>query len=222
VTPDGPIAETLAAKIDDLGADLVVMTTHGRGAIGRTFLGGIADHLVRTGEVPVVLVRPDAAAALPPELAEWRPGEILVPLDGSPLAEAALAPAVGFARLFRARVALLQVIQPLSLATDPPLPFPATYDEQITEVRRREGQDYLDSVAERLRDQGIEAHGAATVGWSVAGTLLELARPERIGLIAIATHGRGGLKRVLAGSVADKLVRAAEIPLLVVRPGKRA
>jgi nucleotide-binding universal stress UspA family protein len=221
VIPEGPIAPTLAAWIDDVGADLVVMTTHGRGAIGRAFVGSIADHVVRTAEAPVVLVGPDAGGAKPAVPKGWRPREILVPLDGSPLAETALPPAVELARLFRAPITLVQVIQPLSVATDPPMAFPAVHDEQITAIRRREAQDYLDSTAERLRGDGVEVSGAATIGWSVAGTLLELARPERTGLLAMATHGRGGLKRLIVGSVADKLVRAAEVPVLVVRPKGR-
>jgi nucleotide-binding universal stress UspA family protein len=217
-TRDGPIAEALTTWIDECGADLVVMSTHGRGAIGRAFVGSIADYVLRTVAAPVLLVRPADGAPAADLSRRWSPQEILLPLDGSPLAEAALAPAVALARLFRAPVGLLEVVQPLSVATDPPLPFPAIFDEQITGVLRRQAQDYLDSVAERLRDRGIEAHGAAIVGWSVAGTLLEAARPERTGLVAIETHGRGGLKRALTGSVTDKLVRGADVPVLVVRP----
>jgi nucleotide-binding universal stress UspA family protein len=220
VSPTGPVARTLATWIHDVEADLVVMTTHGRGAIGRALLGSVADRLVRTLEVPVVLLRPGSEEQPPPAKPSWSPKEILVPLDGSSLAEAALPPAVELARLLRAPVELLQVIEPLVMIADPPLPFPTDYDERITDIRRREAQDYLDSVAEVLRKEGIEASGAARIGWSVAGTLLELV-PERGGLLALATHGRGGLKRALVGSVADKLVRAAEVPVLIVRPTGR-
>jgi nucleotide-binding universal stress UspA family protein len=218
VTRDGPIAEALTTWIDSSGADLVVMTTHGRGALGRAFVGSVADHVVRTVEAPVLLLRPEQDAPGPDPSHGWSGREILLPLDGSPLAEAALPPALELARLFGLPVSLLEVVQPLSVATDPPLPFPAFYDEQITGERRRQAQDYLDSMSERLRERGIEAHGAATVGWSVAGTLLDVARPERTALVVMATHGRGGLKRVLNGSVTDKLVRGADVPVLVVRP----
>jgi nucleotide-binding universal stress UspA family protein len=143
-------------------------------------------------------------------------------LDGSRLSEAVLPPAVELARLFRVPLTLLQVIEPLALAAEPPLPFPTGYDERITGVLRQEAQDYLDSLAEDLRKQGIQASGAARMGWNAAGTLLELT-PERAGLLAVATHGRGGVQRALVGSVADKLVRAAQVPVLVVRPrGRRA
>ena len=56
------------------------------------------------------------------------------------------------------------------------------------------------------------------IGWNTVDSLLEIARPERVALIAIATHGRGGLQRMALGSVADKLIRAAEVPVLVLRP----
>ncbi|MGH7499921.1 MAG: universal stress protein, partial [Gemmatimonadales bacterium] len=74
--------------------------------------------------------------------------------------------------------------------------------------------------AEQLRGQGVQATSAAPLGHSVTGTLLDLARPEEGALIAIATHGRGGLRRLMLGSVADKLIRAAHVPVLVVRPTK--
>jgi nucleotide-binding universal stress UspA family protein len=221
VSPTGPVAETLADWIHDAGADLVVMTTHGRGAIGRALLGSVADRLVRTLEVPLILLRPEPGEP-PPEKSGWSPRGIVVGLDGSRLAEAALPPAVELARLFRAPVTLLQVVVPLVVAADPPLAFPTGFDERITEALRGQAQDYLDSLAEALRQDGIEVSGTARIAWNAAGALLELT-PERAGLLAVATHGRGGLKRMVVGSVADKLVRAAQVPVLVVRPqGRRA
>jgi len=219
VSPDGPIGPTLIRYLDELGADLVVMATHGRGALGRAVLGSVADRVVRTAGVPVLLVRPPGEEP-PPETA-WTPGEILVPLDGSALAEAALDPAADLARRLGARLSLVQVIVPIATTTDPPLPFPTGYDEHLTEIRRREGQDYLDSLAEPLRATGLTVGAAAVVGGSAAGALVDLSRPRRAGLIVIASHGHGGVRRVALGSVADKLVRAAEVPVLVVRPTKR-
>jgi nucleotide-binding universal stress UspA family protein len=222
VSPTGPVAETLTEWVHDAGADLVVMTTHGRGALGRALLGSVADRLVRTLEVPIVLLRPGGDEGAAPALRDWSPREIVVGLDGSRLAEAVLPPAIELARLFRVSLTLLQVIEPLPVASDPPLPIPTGYDERVTEALRGEAQDYLESVAEMVRKEGVQASAAARLGWSAAGTLLDLT-PEHAGLLAIATHGRSGLKRALVGSVADKLVRAAQVPVLVVRPrGRRA
>jgi nucleotide-binding universal stress UspA family protein len=217
---EGPVASTLAEYIRDIGADLVVMTTHGRGGIRRAWLGSVTDQLIRTLQVPVLAVRAREGAAVTERVSV---PEILVPLDGSPLAEAVLEPAAALARLWGAKVSLVQIVQPVLPATDPALPFPSGYDEQLTAIRRDLAQDYLRDMAEGLREQGIEATGVAVLGGATADTLLDLARSERVGLVALATHGRGGVRRLALGSVADKLVRAADMPVLVVRPsGKRA
>jgi nucleotide-binding universal stress UspA family protein len=166
-------------------------------------------------EVPILVVRPAETKA--PESSGGLT-EMLVPLDGSPLAEAVLQPAAALARLWDAEISLVQVVHPVVLTSDPPLPFPTGYSDQMTRIRRESAQDYVQDVAERLRESGVKASGVAVIGGGVAETLLDLARPEHTSLVAVATHGRGGLRRLVIGSVADKLVRAAEVPVLVVRP----
>jgi nucleotide-binding universal stress UspA family protein len=210
-----PLAQTLTTYIRELGADLVVMTTHGRGGIRRAWLGSITDQLIRMSEVPILVVRPGEAK---PTDSSVRLTEILVPLDGSPLAEAVLEPAAALARLWDAEMSLVQVVHPVVLTSGPPLSFPTGYSDQMTRIRRESAQDCIHDVAERLRESGVKASGVALIGGGVAETLLDLARPERTSLVAVATHGRGGLRRLVVGSVADKLVRAAEVPVLVVRP----
>jgi nucleotide-binding universal stress UspA family protein len=214
----GPAALTLAEYVQDVGVDLIVMTTHGRGGVRRAWLGSVADQLIRSSEIPIVLVR---AGQPNPTASPLSFGEILVPLDGSPLAEAVLEPAAALARLWGAKVSLVQIVQPVLLATDPALLFPSDYDEQLTAIRRDAAQDYLRDIAERLREQGIEATGVAVLGGATADTILDLARSERVALVALATHGRGGVRRLALGSVADKLVRAADVPVLVVRPSRK-
>jgi nucleotide-binding universal stress UspA family protein len=216
----GPVAPALAEYVRDIGADLVVMTTHGQGGVRRAWLGSIADQLIRSLEVPVLLVRANekGASDAPVEF-----GEILVPLDGSPLAEAALEPAAALARLWDGEISLVQIVAPVALYANQPLAFPLGFDDRFTEVRRDAAQDYLQDIAEHLREEGVKASGVAILGGSVAETLLDLAQPRRAGLVVLASHGRGGARRLVLGSVADKVVRAAEVPVLVVRPGaKRA
>jgi nucleotide-binding universal stress UspA family protein len=217
-TLTGPIAPSLEQYVRELGPELVVMATHGRSPLQRAWLGSVADHLVRSLDVPVLLVRPrDGGAA---ELQPVQGGDILVPLDGSPLAEGALEPSKALARAWDAEIALIQVIEPLTLATDPPMIASTVYDERLTTIRRDAANDYLEGVAERLRADGIRPSSAAVLGMGPVEALLDLARPERYGAVAIATHGRGGLRRMVLGSVADKLVRGADIPVLVCRPKK--
>ena len=191
-----PVAETLARYTRELGADLVVMTSHGRGGVRRAWLGSVTDQLIRSTEVPVLVVRPAEPGAARPG---WEPGEILVALDGSPLAEAALEPAIELARLWDAELSLVQV----------------------TAMRRKSAHDYIRDVVERVRESGVRASGVAVIGGIVPETLIELADPERVGLMVVATHGLGGLRRMVLGSVADKVVRGAHVPVLVVRPTAR-
>jgi nucleotide-binding universal stress UspA family protein len=218
VTIDGPAGPTLVKYVKEIGADLVAMTTHGRGGLRGAWLGSVADHLIRSLKIPVIVVRArEGTGALtePPKIRE-----ILVPLDGSPLAEAAVSPASAIAGLFGAERLLVQVVWPLSAGSLLPVPFPSGYDTEVTGVQRKETQEYLDGLVNDLREQGARARATVVVEDNVAETLLDLAHPHRIDLVAIATHGRGGVQRLLLGSVADKLIRGAGPPVLVIRPGK--
>jgi nucleotide-binding universal stress UspA family protein len=214
---EGPVARALVAHAAEVGAELVVMSTHGRGPLRRIWLGSVADRLIRTLDVPILLVRPE-------EESEARPADtsaiaqILVPLDGSPLAESALDPAGKMATLFGAELLLIQVVPPVVVATDPPLPYPTGIEEELTGVRLDQSQDYLDGVVEQLREQGLTATGVAVAGIDVPATILQLASAPRVGLLALATHGRGGVSRLFLGSITDKLIRSAELPVLVCRP----
>jgi nucleotide-binding universal stress UspA family protein len=220
VTLKGDPAPELVRFVRETGIDLVIMATHGRGGLQRMWLGSVADHLIRQLEVPVLLVRPEQGKSAP--AFDRDPMRILVPLDGSPLAEQALEQATRLARVYDAEITLLQVVFPVQLSVDPALPLPSAYDQELTESCRSQAEDYLRGLSERLREHGVRASGVAVVGWNAADRILELARPEQTDLIVIATHGRGGLGRLTLGSVADKLVRAADVPVLVCRPSKSA
>jgi nucleotide-binding universal stress UspA family protein len=211
---NGPVALTLAEYIRDIGVDLVVMSSHGRGGIQRAWLGSVADQLVRTLEIPILLVRPpgEESCSGSPRLQK-----ILVPLDGSELAEAILGSAVSLARLWNSELRLVQVVHPIALGMGTALSLPS-FQQELTDGGRQAAQMYLDKVAEVLKAQGLKASGTAVIGGLAAGSILRLARTEEADAIAIATHGRGGVRRFLLGSVADKLVRGAEIPILVHRP----
>jgi nucleotide-binding universal stress UspA family protein len=220
LVPEGPVAPTLVAWIHDIDANLVVMATHGRGALGRATRGSVADQLVRSLKVPVLLVPPEAEGDA--EHPSGTPGEIVMGVDGSKPAEAAVAPAAVLARVLGIPITVVQVVTPVAAITDPLLPLPRGPDEEITGARRREAADYVGDIAERLRADGHTASGVAVIGVSPAATLLDLGRPERGSILAIGTRGLGGVKRLMLGSVADKLVRGAAVPVLVVpAPGRR-
>jgi nucleotide-binding universal stress UspA family protein len=219
VTLQGTPAPALVRYVGEMDPEIVVMTTHGAGGIRRAWLGSVADQLVRSLEIPMLVIRPREADQVPAGVAALQ--EILVALDGSRRAEAALPPAATLALLLRAKLALVRVVQPVVPFTDPVRPFPLGFDEELTRLSRAEAQDYLDDVAESLNAAGVPASAAAVVGSSAFEAIQDAARAPGTGMIALATRGRGGLPRMVLGSVADKLVRGGELPVLVTRPKGR-
>ncbi len=202
----------ILGRIRVCGADLVVMTTHGRGPVSRFFLGSVADGLLRKAPVPLLLVRPrEPAPELIPEPAMQR---LLIPLDGSALAEQVLEPALELARLTDGRCTLVRVVEIHSGLPDSPPGSPGPPGE----VHVEEAQAYLKSVAGRFGDQGLPIRTCVVVGRSIPETVLEQARVQGSDLIALATHGRGGIRRLLLGSVADQVIQGATTPVLVYRP----
>jgi nucleotide-binding universal stress UspA family protein len=204
---EGPVVEALREHMLSHGTDLVVMTTHGRGPFTRFWLGSVVDQMIRQLPVPVLLVRPRDNGA-----ARVVPRHLLVPLDGSPLAEQVLTPALEVARTLAADVALLRVVEMPSEGR------PAGLDPAMLRRCEVEARGYLEEVAGRLRESGVRVTTRVVVDRRPAAAILEAAEAHDGTLIALATHGRGGLARLLLGSVADKVIRGATAPVLVYRP----
>jgi nucleotide-binding universal stress UspA family protein len=216
VTLEGTPASALASYAREVGVDLVVMTTHGRGGLDRAWLGSVADQVLRSSEIPVLLIRP-VEGHVPEPTAE----EILVPLDGSRRAEAALPSAVAMARLFGSRLHLLQGVEPVAMVVDAPTPFPRTFDDRLSALRRSEAKDYLEDLAAQVTAAGVPARATAVLSRGGLEAIRAAADSPGVGMIALATHGRGGLRRMVLGSVTDKLVRSGDLPVLVTRPRGR-
>ena len=210
---------------DEVGADLVVMATHGRGALSRAWLGSVADTLVREVRRPVLLVRPPGEDVRPDFDARVRFHHLLIPLDGSDEAEQAVPPAMELGEAMDARFTLLTVIPvPIPLGVMNPELMVDERERAVTSGPEPNGpaHAYLESVAERLRREGRQVDVDVVVEGDVTAAILGEA--ERVGadVIAIATHGRSGLSRLVMGSVAGELVRKADVPVLVYRPEPRA
>ena len=212
MTADAILEEARASK-----ADLIVMTTHGRGPMSRFWLGSVADELLRRATVPILLIRPHEEV---PELT--RPPvlkHLLIPLDGTPLSERVLEPGLVLGRALEARYTLLRLITPwLFPGHDPTIDSPTGEGNGRLELQLLEASTYLEAVADRLRKQGCSVQTRVAIHRQPAAGILEEARKMGVDCIALATHGRGGLKRLLLGSVADKVLRSATLPLLVFHP----
>jgi nucleotide-binding universal stress UspA family protein len=143
---------------------------------------------------------------------------LLVPLDGSQLAEAALPPALELASKFNSKLSLVWVIQPPHLMMT--AANGSVYAQLFTEMRNQAEQDahaYLNAHQESLRQQGYEVHTQVTEGENIADALLQATESLKADDIVMSTHGRGGLSRWVFGSVADKILRYSDLPVLLIR-----
>ncbi len=210
----GPIDETVERYAKEEGAGLVAMTTHGRGGLSRMWLGGVAHRLIRRLGSPLLLHRPEDGVPAPPDLN----GPILVALDGSKTAEAALGPAASLARALKSPLHLIRVLPPFFFVGNPTLASGRTGSQEARAQLTDAAQEYLDRVVAALIEGGVEARGGILYDVPAAQGILDTANEVGAGLVAMATHGRGGLSLALMGSVADKVVRSAERPVLLLRP----
>jgi nucleotide-binding universal stress UspA family protein len=145
---------------------------------------------------------------------------ILVPLDGSELAEQVLPHVAALAQRFGARVTLLRAITPMSqvMAEEAALNEPDGEPDSFAEAEQREAREYLAAAAQRLHEQGVAAAWEYPQG-DAAEVIAARAIALSVDLIAMTTHGRGGLGRLVFGSVSDAVLRRAPCPLLLVRVG---
>lgn len=216
----GDPASVIVATAEEERHDLVVMGTHGRDDLQRWLLGSVADRVVRSVTGPVLLITPGASDPLPALLAGARaPGRLLVPLDGSPLAESILPVAGELATALDAELLLLRVTPPLADVA-PLVPVPDFYvGVDLVAVQaeiEREETDYLEGVAERLRAKGQRVSTLRRTG-APAETIVAVAEQEGALLIAMSTHGRSGIGRWALGSVASRVLHTTGVPLLLRR-----
>jgi len=208
----GEITGAIEGYAKETGTDLLVMATHGRTGLSRSWLGSQADNLVRHTTLPILLVRPcDDDAESPPEA---RFHHLLIPLDGSHRGEAILDPAVQMAKIFGARMTLLQVVA--SHVAVGARVFPVLTGHLNDKVEM--GEKYLEGIADGLKKEGIPVQTRVVKHAVPARAILRTAKEVESDLIAMATHGYGGLVRAVMGSVADKILRGSSCPILLERP----
>ncbi len=198
---------------------LIAMTTHGRGGFTRWLLGSTAEKVIQETTSPVLLVRsrrPSEAEVL--ERVAF--SRILVPLDGSRIGEAALPCVKALASKIKSSVTLLHIGSPIyealhELQQEYKGPLPA---EMVEDIMAASGS-YLVGVGQAMGKKGFEVDWEVLTG-DPAEKILEYASERNFDLIAMSSHGRGGIARWVLGSVADKVIRNSEAPVLIVRsPG---
>lgn len=215
----GNAPEALELHREEIGAELTVMSTHGRGPLSRAWLGSVADRFVRHSEAPVLMVRPRDEPGVPDLATLPSVDRIVVTLDGSDLSETAVEPATGFARLFGAAITLARIVEYPHETESVYLPHAIDAIQEQLEESREAAHTELERVAAQIADEGIEVGQDSRVANHAPGGILEVADEVDADLIVMASHGRGGLDRVLLGSVADKVLRGSDRPVLIVRAG---
>ena len=142
--------------------------------------------------------------------------EILVPLDGSPLAEGALPHARALSKAFDARITLLCVIEPVEMYSQPGMIGPIVSVSMDVKEESENLKRYLDKIADDLKKEGIEARTVVKEG-DAASEICDYADQNHEDIIVMSTHGRSGIQRWVYGSVADKVLRSANLPVLLIR-----
>jgi nucleotide-binding universal stress UspA family protein len=193
----GDAAEKILVVADEVKPDFVAMATHGDTGSLRRVRGSVTERVLRTATFPLLIANPRAI----PKTHEDFFNRLLVPLDGSELADRILPHVERLAKVFGSEVVLLHVQRESRVA-------PGVFDPSLV-VKELEGQ------RDRLNAQGIRARCWAALG-DEAEEILRAA--EEADLVCMTSHGRSGLSRWWFGSVAEQVLRVCNRPLLVVRP----
>ena len=202
----------ITEEADRLGCNLIAMSTHGRSLLGRGILGSVADRVVHTARIPVLTITPDKVRAY--HGSDTLVTRLVVPLDGSALAETVLPYVKEMASGLGYTVVLLRVVRPLHYFWVGEHP-PEIHEENA--LMENQARKYMEATAEGLSRDGVDVEWRVLVGHPTT-TVLEQIRDIPHSIVALTTHGRSGFRRWLIGSLAETLVRSGGDPVLIVPP----
>lgn len=209
---EAPVAPALRDYAKKFNVDLIVMSSHSRGGVKRITLGSVTDYLIRNTNIPVLVVKPPVSfiGATPEETVS----RIVVPLDGSALAQQILPEVAALASRLGSTVSLLQILTPLTYSQEqimqPGLPW---WDTDIANA-----DAYLARAASYLTEEGLTVSKDVVLSEDVPTAILDYSMRTRADLIAIATSGSAGMSRFVFGTVADEVTRKSPTSLLVFHP----
>jgi nucleotide-binding universal stress UspA family protein len=213
---EGDPAEEILKKVGEHAADLVVLTSHGRGGDDAFSLGATAQKVLSRGTVSVLLVR--TAEPLGRAAADASLHSVMVPLDGSPRAQWALLQAPPLARALGSELLLVHVV-----ATPRPEggTFPSWEESEqrreMAERERRFSERYLSEMQSLMAGSGVKARCLLLEAPDVVQALQKIAADERVSLVVVSAHGTSGAAPWPYGSVADRMIHHGTMPLLVLQ-----
>ncbi len=208
----GHPAETILEITSQDRDVLIAMATHGRSGAKRWLLGSVAEKVLRGATNPLFLVREATAKTSPQQIID----SIVVPLDGSPLAEQILPTVSNWARALDVEVILVRAFEfPGSAyySSEDNLPNYDVFREQA----RKESAEYLKEKEILLVHEGVRTVSTLTMEGPAADEIISYAQTAPRAVIAMSTHGRSGIQRWILGSIAEKVVRHGADPVLVIR-----
>ena len=210
--PVGNVARSIATHAEEQESDLVVLSTHGAGGLREVLWGSIAQRVLQLSHRPMVLVRARWVTPL------FTSRTIMVPLDGTATAEAALPLASALARGFGAHVRLVMVVPTPKTATGDQLPratFLPNTTRLLLDVQEEQAIGYLEHLAALMRLTGVPTFAEVRRGAPVAQLAADTTE-HADGLVVAATHGRAGLEAIWSPSVAAGLLKRTSAPVLLV------
>jgi nucleotide-binding universal stress UspA family protein len=212
VIASGDPSEQILAVAAEKKADLIVMSSHGRGAIGRFVSGSVADRVVRHAPVPVMIVGPEGAIATDAKVAR-----IVAPVEDSELSRAALPIAAALSKSTNAPVTVINVVVPSNdvsaiypgmIGTVPPSAY-----ENAQERMTADAKAVVDQAVAALKGNGVDARGEIYQG-GAANSIISALQPGDV--IVLSSHARSGLARWVIGSTSMKLIRNGQAPVVIV------
>jgi len=216
----GKVADTIVDYAARNKIDLIVMATHGRSGASRWLYGSIAEKVIHATNVPVWLVKADTGGKT--DHTKGKKLSVVVPLDGSELAESVLKYLKELSRQLvknKIEATLIRVCEVFASPMSYPPPMSMNWEEyRDYETRRCEEicRHYLDKVQENLDDADFKIRVELPEG-NPAEVLIEYANKNLVDLIIMSTHGRTGISKWAFGSIAEKVLRGARCPILLIR-----
>ncbi len=210
----GDPAEEIVRHAEEIGADLVAMATHRGSALARGVLGSVTDRVLHSTGIPVMAVHPEQIGAFSGDKAQ--PESVLVPLDGSKRSTGAIDIAMELAKAAGAEIVFMRVVRYpyYGMAGADAFVHSSEYGFSF---QRREAEEALQEFVKKAGSAGLAARAVVGTG-SPAGAILSQAESMSRPLIVMSTRGESGIKRWMLGSVTDKVVRSAGLPVVVVPP----
>ncbi len=212
----GRAEDLIIEKGEADSAMMITMATHGRSGLNRFLLGSVAEKVLRGTANPLLLVRATEEAKSVGEVALK---SIIVPLDGSELAESVLPMVAGLAKKLDLEIVLFRAFHiPYNVYAGDEGYYAGNYDEMIAGVRDQ-ASEYLDKKATEIKKLGVAKVTCVTKEGFAGDEIIAVGRNTPGGLIAMCSHGRSGVQRWVLGSVAETVTRHAGGPVLITRPG---